>query len=135
MLIGKETMPDRVDHQADNVPAVGYKRPPVHTRFKPGQSGNPAGRAKGSQNLQTLFDKILKERVSLREGGEVRKISKAEVILRGLVVGAMKGDQRNLMTLFRLAEQGGHFGQQPAAEGVTVIVQRMSPDDGAGDGT
>jgi hypothetical protein len=32
--------------------AVGHKRPPVHTRFKPGQSGNPTGRAKGTKKSQ-----------------------------------------------------------------------------------
>jgi hypothetical protein len=93
----------------DQLLAVGYKRPPVHTRFKPGQSGNPKGRAKGSQNLKTLFHKILKEEVSLREGSDVRKVSKAEAIMRGLVIGALKGDTRSMGTLFRLAEQSGEF--------------------------
>lgn len=88
---------------------VGYKRPPEHTRFKPGQSGNPSGRPKGSQNLKTIFEKILKEEVSLREGSEVRKVTKAEAIMRGLVVGALKGDQRNVGTILRIAEQSGHF--------------------------
>jgi hypothetical protein len=88
---------------------VGYKRPPIHSRFKPGQSGNPSGRAKGSQNLKTLFNKILKEQVSLREGSEVRKVSKAEAIMRGLIVGALKGDGRSMGTLFRFAEQTGQF--------------------------
>jgi len=50
----------------------------VHTRFKPGQSGNPSGRAKGRQNFKTLFQKILKEEVSLQDGAQSRKISKAE---------------------------------------------------------
>jgi hypothetical protein len=94
---------------------VGYKRPPVHTRFKPGQSGNPSGRSKGSQNLKTLFKKILKEEVSLREGNDVRKVSKAEALLRGVVVGALKGDSRSMATLFRLAEQAGEF-DEPAAD-------------------
>jgi hypothetical protein len=93
--------PTKVDYD------VGYRRPPVRTRFKPGQSGNPSGRPKGSQNLSSLIDKILKEEVSLREGAEVRKVSKAEAILRGVIVGAMKGDQRSVMTLFRIAEQCG----------------------------
>src|SRR5688572_24928267 len=88
---------------------IGYKRPPVHTRFKPGQSGNPSGRAKGSKNLKTLFHKILKEEVSLREGSDIRKVTKAEAIMRGLVVGALKGDTRSMSTLFRLAEQTGQF--------------------------
>ena len=94
---------------------VGYRRPPVHSRFKPGQSGNPSGRPRGSQNLQTLFNKILKEEVSLREGQLVRKVSKAEAILRGLVIGAMKGDTRHVATLFRIAEQCGQF-EEPRRE-------------------
>jgi hypothetical protein len=86
-----------------NGESVGYKRPPVHSRFRPGQSGNPSGRAKGSQNFKTLFHKILKEEISLREGADVRKVSKAEAIMRGMVVGALKGDSRSLGVLFRLS--------------------------------
>ncbi|MGD9713463.1 MAG: DUF5681 domain-containing protein [Thermomicrobiales bacterium] len=91
--------------------AVGYKRPPVHSQFKPGQSGNPSGRPKGGQNLKTLFHKILKEEVSLREGADVRKVTKAEAVMRGLVIGALKGDTRSMGTLFRLAEQTGQFDE------------------------
>jgi hypothetical protein len=32
---------------------VGYGRPPLATRFKLGQSGNPNGRPKGSLNQKT----------------------------------------------------------------------------------
>ena len=107
---------------------VGYKRPPQHSRFKPGQSGNPSGRAKGSQNLKTLFQKILKEEVSLREGTDVRKVSKAEAIMRGLVVGALKGDTRSIVTLFRLAEQTGQF-EEPHREITTIqpIIVNWKP--------
>jgi hypothetical protein len=109
--------------------AVGYKRPPVHSRFKPGQSGNPSGRAKGSQNLKTLFHKILKEEVSLREGSDVRKVTKAEALMRGLVVGALKGDTRSIGTLFRLAEQTGQFDEpgEPITRIQRVIVSWKAP--------
>ena len=30
--------------------AVGYGKPPAHSRFTPGQSGNPKGRPKGARN-------------------------------------------------------------------------------------
>src|SRR5436305_11872288 len=96
--------------QASRTPAkVGYGSTPEHSRFKPGQSGNPSGRAKGSQNLKTLFNKILDEEISLRDGADVKKISKAETVVRGVVVGALKGDPRNVAILFRLAEQAGQF--------------------------
>jgi Family of unknown function (DUF5681) len=99
--------------QASQAPVkVGYASPPEHSRFKPGQSGNPSGRAKGSQNLKTLFNKILDEEISLRDGAEVKKVSKAEALMRGVVVGALKGDPRNMAMLFRFAEQTGHFQER-----------------------
>jgi len=91
---------------------VGYKHPPLHTRFKAGQSGNPSGRRKGSKNLKTLFNQILAEEVSLREGSAVKKVSKAEALLRSLVVGALKGDARSLTSLFRVAEHTGQFEEE-----------------------
>jgi Family of unknown function (DUF5681) len=107
--------------QAETSETVGYCRPPIHTRFKPGQSGNPSGRAKGSKNLKTLFRKILNEEVSLREGSAVRNVTKGEAILRGLVVGALKGDSRSIGTLFRLAEQTGQL--EDPHTGVTSITR------------
>jgi hypothetical protein len=91
---------------------VGYCSPPVHSQFKPGHSGNPTGRAKGSENLKTLFNRILDEEISLRDGAEVKKVSKAEALMRGVVVGALKGDPRNMAMLFRFAEQTGHFQER-----------------------
>ena len=100
---------DEVDRENKPPAKVGYCSPPVHSQFKPGQSGNPSGRTKGSQNLKTLFNKVLDEEISLREGADVKRITKAEAIVRGVVVGALKGDSRNTAILFRLAEQVGQF--------------------------
>jgi hypothetical protein len=106
MSADDETETDKVV----NMPArVGYRNPPAHTRFQPGQSGNPSGRPKGHQNLKTLFNKILNEEISLREGADVRKVSKAEAILRSVVLGALKGDIRHTAMLVKLAEQAGGF--------------------------
>lgn len=100
---------DDEDQEIKTPARIGYCNPPVQSQFKPGQSGNPSGRAKGSQNLKSLFNKVLDEEISLREGTDVRKITKAEAIVRGVVVGALKGDARNTAILFRLAEQVGQF--------------------------
>jgi hypothetical protein len=111
---------------------IGYGCPPEHSQFKPGQSGNPSGRAKGSQNFKTLFNKILNEEISLREGSDVKKLSKAEAIVRGVVIGALKGDARNVAILFRLAEQAGQF-EEPSSEVTEIrrIIVGWRKDDEA----
>ncbi len=101
---------------------VGHRRPPLHSRFKPGQSGNPSGRVKGSKNLKTLFHQILNEEITLREGGEVKKVTKAEAMMRGLIISALKGDTRSLTTMFRLAELSGQFDDASAQKPITQII-------------
>jgi hypothetical protein len=111
--------------------AVDFRRPPLPTRFQPGQSGNPSGRPKGSKNLRTLFHQILNEQVSLREGSEVKKMTKAEAMVRSLIIGALKGDTRSLTTLFRVAEVSGQFDDPNSAVGtVTRIIVTGVPRAG-----
>lgn len=57
---------------------VGYKRPPEHTRFKPGQSGNPRGRPRQKKGFAELLHDRLFRSVSLRENGEKRRMLLAE---------------------------------------------------------
>jgi hypothetical protein len=74
--------------------AVGYRRPPLRTRFKPGQSGNPKGRPKGTANLRTDLKNELAERIRVREGERDLRVSKQRAMLKALVAKALKGDAR-----------------------------------------
>jgi hypothetical protein len=38
---------------------VGYGKPPPHSRFVKGQSGNPRGRPPGAKNMKTLLTKAM----------------------------------------------------------------------------
>src|SRR5260370_27753852 len=53
--------------------AVGYGKPPRHTRFTRGQSGNPRGRAPGAKNMKTLLSEALNECVIVTENGGPRE--------------------------------------------------------------
>lgn len=73
---------------------VGYRKPPKATRFKKGQSGNPKGRPKGTRNFKTDLEDVLRQRVTLREGGRERKVSTQHAIIRAAAAKALKGDTR-----------------------------------------
>lgn len=80
---------------------VGYGKPPVEHQFRPGKSGNPKGRRKGSKNTQTLLREILDGKVGIRVGGEAQKISIREAILRRIVEDALKGNPKSAAFLFK----------------------------------
>lgn len=73
---------------------IGYRKPPINSRFKAGQSGNPKGRPRGSKNLDTVLMKELNTKVAITENGERKKISKCEAIGRQLVNKAASGDPK-----------------------------------------
>jgi hypothetical protein len=71
---------------------VGYGRPPKHSRFQKGTSGNTKGRPKGSKNLQTLLQQELDAQVAVNEQGRKKHITKRQVIIKQLVNKAAQGD-------------------------------------------
>ena len=73
---------------------VGYGKPPKQHQFKPGQSGNPKGRPKGTRNLKTDLAEELGQMVKITENGDKRSLSKQRVMIKTLVAKAAKGDPR-----------------------------------------
>ena len=50
---------------------VGYGKPPRHSQFKPGESGNPSGTRKGGRSLKLDLAAELSEEVRVSENGKV----------------------------------------------------------------
>lgn len=82
--------------------AVGYGKPPAHTRFTKGRSGNPSGRPRGT-SLAALLRDALDEPVTVEIGGRRRRLSKGEAILAKLVDGAVEAEPRSTRLLLQLA--------------------------------
>ncbi len=113
---------------------VGYGKPPKHTQFKRGKSGNLLGRPKGSKNKTTIFDKILNEKVPLREGGKVRQVTKLEAMTLTTVNKAINGDQKAVSTVILMARLAGYFEVTPekvVRSGVLVVPAEMTPHEWA----
>jgi hypothetical protein len=78
---------------------VGYGKPPLHTRFKQGRSGNPRGRFRDEKNLSTLLNEALNEPVVVTENSGLKRISKRQAAFKQLVNEAAKGNWRALKLL------------------------------------
>ena len=73
--------------------AVGYRKPPLHTRFRKGRSGNPTG-ARRDTEIEPAKKLIRKEAyrlISVQDGDRVRKIPVLQAVARSMLARAAKG--------------------------------------------
>lgn len=100
---------------------VGYGKPPAHTRFQNGVSGNPGGRPRGmtTGRAAALMLKEAYRPVTVREGDRVYTLPAFQVVLRSQLTLAAKGNGpaqravvKNLQSIeHELATQTGNHAQ------------------------
>ena len=71
---------------------VGYKKPPKHTQFPKGKSGNPKGRPKGAKSPTGL--EVFDQMVTVIQNGKPKKITAIDAVFTQLLMDAMKGDPK-----------------------------------------
>ena len=102
---------------------VGYRKPPKETQWKPGQSGNPNGRPKKIKEFDKLFERELSETLRFEEGGQMRILSKRELIIKTTVNTALKGDRGALkLVLGLMKSQQSIEGFEPDAEDRAALM-------------
>lgn len=98
---------------------VGYGRPPKDHQFKPGQSGNPKGRPKGSKSFSTYLQEALAELVALN-GNTHRRMPKKQIFAKQLVNKALGIEPRAATLLLHQIDQlEGPADQQPVSRMLT----------------
>ena len=93
---------------------VGYGKPPKHTQFKPGKSGNPKGRPRGLRNFKTDVTAMLKAPVRITRDGKPLKISTQKAMLLRLAEQGLRGDIRALVQYLQLAQTYNNEGVSPS---------------------
>jgi len=92
---------------------VGYGRPPVHTRFRKGESGNPGGRPRGrsERGAKALALEEAYRLVTVKEGKTSVALPAIQAIWRSQVTAAVKGSiaaQRTVMAAVLAIEEEEH---------------------------
>lgn len=102
--------------------AVGYKNPPRHKRYQKGFSGNPKGRPKGSQTSITILREVFNQMVRVTEGDTIRKITKAEALIKVLFVEATKGTRQYADVLLTICDSIQRLVENPLARPGAIVL-------------
>jgi hypothetical protein len=110
---------------------VGYGRPPKANQFKPGKSGNPKGRPKGSLNLVNDLAAELSEQITVREDGRTRRISKQRALIKSLLAKGIQGEVRAAAAVLALYAKvnvdGIDDGSKSIDDAELAILRRFAP--------
>jgi hypothetical protein len=93
--------------------AANYRKPPEHTRFKKGQSGNPHGRP--AKNLPALLAAALNEKVTVTENGKRRQVTKREAVIAQLVNKSAAAELRATKMLIDMLRDIERRAEPPVA--------------------
>jgi hypothetical protein len=110
---------------------VGYGKPPAHTRFRKGQSGNPGGRPRGitAGRAKALALKEAYRMVNVKAGDRIIALPALQAILRSQVALAAKGNgpaQRAVIEAVQAIER--EVAAQAAAETKDKANERPMSD-------
>jgi hypothetical protein len=117
------------DHDQDE-PAydVGYGKPPAHSRFKKGQSGNPKGKKKGSKTFSGIVSRALHEKVPVRTARGTKKITKLEALVHTTINSALKGDAKAVDQILKIAREAGLTNEVADALGSWTMKELADED-------
>jgi Family of unknown function (DUF5681) len=103
---------------------VGYGKPPQHSKWPKGTSGNRHGRPKGSKNLKTDLLEELSELVEVKEGNRTRKITKQRALIKSLTARGIKGSDAAVAKLLDLHVKAFGLGNDGSGDAALSAEER-----------
>lgn len=108
---------------------VGYGKPPIKHQFQKGQSGNPRGRPRPSNNPFKLISEELQTKIIINENGQRSRITKLEAMVKQMIVQAVQGSpraQKFILDLLPQIEQELAVNSPESPETFQVIAKALN---------
>jgi Family of unknown function (DUF5681) len=103
---------------------IGRGRPPKAKRWKPGVSGNPAGRPSDKgKSVQSVLDEVLAEAAPTKNGKAGATV--LDSFMSAVMASALKGNQRSVRKVLDLAEKADRLRDAKKFIGGAIFL----PDD------
>ena len=105
---------------------IGYGKPPKHSQFEPGKSGNPRGRPRGARGLKSDLLTELSVRHTIHVNGKPMRGNRQQLILRTLAARAANGNLRAQALILPLIIQAlGLEDRSDAREKLSISDQAL----------
>lgn len=101
---------------------VGYGKPPKKSRFRKGQSGNPAGRPRILKSPVS----VLAAPVKMKIGRRMKEVTVFEASFRKTTQGALEGRLREMKRFFRMVDEAGLLEDEEEMQG-GVLYAPVAP--------
>jgi len=105
---------------------VGYGKPPVQSRFKPGNPGRRKGSGKRTCDIADIFTKALTRRRKIRRGDRIVSMPVAEIMIERLIAMATTGSAKDMALLLRLMDKYVPDQLEAAAQEAHVVYHRAA---------
>jgi Family of unknown function (DUF5681) len=114
----------------------GYGKPPKHTRFRKGQSGNLAGRPKGSTNVQAEMKRLLVAKTKIKVNGVVETVPTSKALCLALIQKGMAGDVRAISKIVgpEMADELRATAANLTSADVDILRHPLAREDAATSG-
>jgi len=129
---GKSPEPTPPTPKAASEPyKVGYGKPPKHSQFKPGVSGNTKGRPKKVPTVAEIIQKELSLVVTVTLDGQPMKLTQGALVVKSLTRQAMNGNiasAKTLLGIWQLMKEEPTMAAAVSADEIKLLLEILKPD-------
>ena len=111
----------------------GYGKPPKHSQFKKGQSGNPKGRPKKSHNFDAIVESVIMGPVTIHNSGKKEEVPALKALAMKMLNDALNGNHASGRLLLNIvmnrdianSNKGEANGVPEGADGIDEKLERL----------